>query len=57
MFEGVGRILRMDANGAQVPGISEAGEELGKRVASFERQSAGPVRPADQILDQEELVK
>src|SRR5713226_10210463 len=57
LFEGVGRILRMDSDGAQVSGISEAGEKFGKRVASFEGQSAGPVRPADEILDQEEFVK
>ena len=57
LFEGVGRILRTDSDGAQVSGISEAGEKFGKRVASFEGQSPSPVRPADEILDQEELVK
>jgi hypothetical protein len=30
LFEGVGRILRMDSDGAQVSGISEAGEEFGR---------------------------
>jgi hypothetical protein len=44
LFESVGRILRLDADGAQVSGVSEAGEEFGKRVASFESQTAGPVR-------------
>ena len=57
LFEGVGRILRTDSDGAQVSGISEAGEKFGKRVASFESQSADSVRPADEILDQEEFVK
>src|SRR5438128_2274400 len=36
LFEGVGRILRMDADSAQVSGISEAREEFEKRVSSFE---------------------
>ena len=57
LFERIGRILSMDSDGAQVSGISEAGEEFGKRVTSFEGQSPGPMRPADEILDQEELVK
>lgn len=57
LFDGVGRILSMDSDGAQVSGISEADEKFGERVASFESQSAGPVRPADEILDQEKLVK
>src|SRR5260370_28845253 len=57
LFEGVGRILRMDSDGAQVSGISEAGEKFGKRVASFDGHSASPGRPANQILDQQEAVK
>jgi hypothetical protein len=54
LFEGV---IRMDSHGAQVSGISEAGEQFGKLVASFEGQSAGPAGPADEVLDQTELVK
>jgi hypothetical protein len=56
-FEGVGRILRVDSDGAQVSTFSEAGEKFWKRIASIEGQSAGPVRPADELLDQQELVK
>jgi hypothetical protein len=56
-FEGVGRILCVDSDGAQVSTFSEAGEKFWKCITSIEGQSAGPVRPADEILDQQKLVK
>src|SRR5260370_535804 len=56
-FEGGARVLGLLFCGSQIPRIGEAGEEFGKRVTSFERQAAGLVRPADEILNQEKLTK
>src|ERR1051326_8450772 len=55
LFDGVARILCMDAHCAQVSGISQPGEQMGKRVSSLECQSAGLVGAADEILHQNEL--
>jgi hypothetical protein len=57
LFEGIGRISGLDAQRAEISSIPQAGEEFSKRVSSFKGQSARPVRPANQILDQEEFVK
>ena len=56
-FKGITRVLRRDTNRSQVSGISEPGEKFAERVASLEGQSAGTMRPADQILNQEQFVK
>jgi len=57
LLESVRRILRVHTHGPKVAGVSEAMEELRQRVPAFERQASRPVRTADEILHQQELVK
>ena len=56
-FQSIAWIVGMNADRAQVSGISEAGEKFRQREASFEGQSSCLVRPAHEILNQKKLIK
>lgn len=51
LFQGIGRILSLDAEGTPISGTSQTGDELGKGVAPFRP------RPADELFNDKELVK
>src|SRR5437773_121090 len=57
LFQRVAWVLGLDADGAQISGVAKPEIQLRKRVAAFERQTARPVRAADQVLHQQQLVE
>ena len=57
LFQHVAWVLGLDADGAQISGVAKPEIQLRKRVAAFERQTARPVRAADQVLHQQQFVE
>src|ERR1039458_1009461 len=57
LFQRVRWVVSVDLRGAQIACVSQSREKFGKRVSSFERQSARFLRTAGQILHQQQLIK
>src|SRR5579872_3990120 len=57
LLERVGGIAGRDADGAEVAGVAQPVPEFRQRVAALERHAAGAMRAAEQVLDQQQLVK